>query len=286
MALCLSPQCYTGANVKITVVCLVFSAALVLGCETTTPTKAKPAHPVADAESTSAIDAWSPDVPVDLADLTTRQYFVITESASVCPLASQALANECGNSVEFADVGYRRHRGETVTVVGEPEDGVIRAIRFSKAGTLPSWVDARSVGPTPDLAHLDTFLKAHPKAIQTTSDAIELMTQQSQHSTDPIPVEPPVFLLEIGGERIAVKTTQCLALASGDRRYMEYHGCLLYADCSDLDYHCKDDGYCDAVYLATKPAEAILHEGQSLRAFELTRLADRMGVFEHQSCQP
>lgn len=227
---------------------------------------------------------WDPATPVT-DDLTSMTYFVTAEVASVCPTVAQARENECGNSVEFAGVGRRLRRGEAVKVVGEePVEGFWRALRFTKAGVLPGWVDAERVAPRPALDHALAFSKSHGDAWRVRSDALTFMAAHDEETDTDFPRHPATFLVKRGGEEIALEAPPCLGqVERGEYTpHMQFHSCLLYGDCGDPSYVCEPEGYCDEVLFAVGPAREIEYEGATYTAHTIEALADRFGVFTAQ----
>ncbi len=267
---------------------LIVVALLVAACESAPESKYKPFEgPVPPAPHEVAVQNqpkpnpfpnWDPNQPVELTDLPKRTFFVIADSVSICPTQEQAKANECGNSVESKDKGYRHYKGQLVTVVGEPEDGFIRAIRFTKMGTLPSWVDATRVADAPTLDGVTAFKKANPNATTLKANHLILAGEAPEYEGDESPVSPAVFIHSKDGVDTAYKTPSCFALADNDKRYMLFHGCLMYADCRALEYICQED-YCDEIVVTTTPSEDFVVGNKTYKAHQITALADRMGTF-------
>lgn len=220
---------------------------------------------------------WDPNTPVDVKELDTHRVFVTAKSASVCPTQEGARTNDCGNSVEFADKGYIRRNGETVRVVGQPTDGFYRAIRYTKAGTLPSWVDASKVAAKPSpLA--SNQADSRYESWRLRADELQLAARDTGHG-DRVAVEPFVFLVERGEKAWALRLPECAAQAGGEsHRYMLFHGCLMNADCDSTDYVCDED-YCDEIVFSLDSAEDFEHEGKTYPSKQVVELVDRMGRF-------
>lgn len=235
-----------------------------------------------------------------------QRMFVVADKASICPTREEALGDGCGHTVEDPSKGYRRRRGETVTVTSRvATDGAYPAIRYMVAGELPGWVDARRVAPQPELGHVAAFRKS------ITADAKELdphgplakgrvaytrhthertsLASMPAESGEPRPTDPPVVLFQFPAlskgppELVGLEIPECTATETG-QRIEEFHDCLLNADCLETAWIC-DEQYCDAPsFLAEstdRQVEAPGWDGTPIAVpvLKLVGLADRFGTF-------
>ncbi len=249
---------------RIIAACLLTLAA----CETAPETADTPPKETSAAVERPAPE-WNPVEPVDVSLLETNRQFVVAEKASNCPTAAEALANDCGNSVEFADKGYLMFRGEHVTTVGEPVDGAVRTIRYTKQGTLPGWIAADSVADLPDMSGANAAAvlwrkeaKEARRYYEMSGAEVTLVTEEVDGDTR---FAEPLRMTFDDTTEAVVPT---LTTAEG-RRLMEVHTCLLYADCAAMNWIC-DDEYCDTVRIVVDAVE-----GKDT----VVGIADRLGVF-------
>jgi len=192
------------------------------------------------------------------------RFFVIADSASICPSAAEALANGCGHSIEDSREGYRLTRGDDLVATGPAEDGVLRASRWMMEGELPGFVAAERLARAPNLDELTAFRAAHADHVLIRGDEISLAVDEEGD------LSSPIELLIKGTAYDAYPGTddQCFADAAG-RTYDQGHSCFDDA-CAELSYRC-DEIYCDEI--------AVVIEDGQLRA-----LADRRGVFQPTDC--
>jgi hypothetical protein len=225
--------------------------------------------------------------------------FVVAPRSALCPTREQAAARDCGHSVESVDQGTRAPLGRAVTVVGEgPIDGMWKALRFQKAGTLPSWIAAEDVAETPNTDALTAF-EQHPD-LGKAKDAATLSGKQLGSLRKGTRVHwkrtraakfgssrgEAFIYLDLGDAgAVAIQ----LPATEKSSSYIENHTCLIYGDCLRLAYLC-DDTYCDEVSILARatgkkvaPPEDQESEwtagSQRMPVFELISIADRFGTF-------
>lgn len=268
-----------------------------------TPKASEQPAEVTEPADTSKEPAWDPTRPLDAAQLGTRTVFVVVPKSAVCPTREQATLRECGNSVEDVTRGESLTLGETVIVVGEePIDGQWRALRYQKAGILPGWIVADDVASTPSTAWLDAWDQRADVANAT--DATTLAQSEVARAK-----KGTLFKWRRtravregtwdGNVTIFVgtgpDTVAAIALPppSGKHDYVEYHSCLVEGDCLRLSYVCEEN-HCDEVSILAKstgrkvptptdpetPSKAV-----SVPLLELVALADRFGLFPHESSE-
>jgi hypothetical protein len=267
-------------------VVVVLVLVLAVSCKTQSANQPEEASEERSGE-TRRVEAWTSNEAVEVDELETRTYFVVSDAASVCPTMEQAAANECGNSVEDPEAGLSFLRGQTVDVVGdEPVDGMWRALRYTKMGPLPGWVASERVATEPDVSHVAAFSEAHPDARTYRTVQIELLTKDAPYTSDRYPLEPTAFLVGDGGDAVVLRTPACFGVKELQeyRPYERYHGCLLYADCGSLAYVCENGGYCDQMSVVWEPAGQMEYRGEMYDVGQIRALADRFGVFSQREC--
>lgn len=228
---------------------------------------------------------WDPSKAVDLKALKTRQAFAVRDSA-VCPTQAQAKARRCGNSVEFKESGIILRKGAGVTLVGDkPLGDYWKAIRFQKAGTLPSWVLASDVADKPLTDALDAFDKKPRKGLVFKRlRTVRVGTFDGKQVT---------LYADINGHPTALRWK-----VPDDHRFPIHHTCLVYGDCIELDYVCGKD-YCDEVSVEARPTKAMIGppddpEGEwpkgwskaGIQVYRVVEIADRFGTFGPGETKP
>lgn len=252
-----------------------------------------------NATTGAPLPAWDPGEPVDIPRASLRTMFVVVPRSAVCPTREQAQARECGNSVESVEQGTREVLGAAVTVVGDrPERGMWRALRYQKAGTLPGWIRADDVAERARTDALDAFDQRAD--IGRATDAAGLSREQlSQLKRGTLVRWIRTRAVKLGSFHGHVYIY--IHLADGgaaavempspeeDESYIRNHPCLVYGDCLELAYVCRDS-YCDEVSMLARATGKTIAppddpEGEwtateaPIPLFEAVALADRFGAF-------
>ncbi len=248
--------------------------------------------------------SWDPTRPIDLKSVPHHKMFVVIDRASLCPSKAQATANECGNSVEFADVGTLAFQGDIVTVVGNAPVGKHwRVVRFTKLGTLPSWILASAVDKRPIRSPFEQFQAKSSEAIDVgkfshdqlaalqpgTKVVWQALSYPSiRYGAMQGPDDMAVYL-EIARQGMIALDADHLRQHTG-RLFARTHDCLLYGDCITLSYLC-DETYCDQFFVEAIKTETLSAppgdpEGEwptayssDMPTFRVIRFADRFGLF-------
>ncbi len=190
--------------------------------------------------------------------------FVVRET-SICPTPTTALSRECGNSVEFEELGYRLHRGERIEVSGPVVDGVVGSPRYLINGQTPGFVRADDLAVAPDLTHLkQSGLRPTAVLVDLRTTPISLVSQQ--RDGDSYPVDPPQ--IRMGTDSALLP--DCLENLMGVY-YEDIHSCLAERDCDFLNYICDSD-YCDSLIIEIVDSD-------------ISAIADRYGVFRVRECE-
>jgi hypothetical protein len=115
---------------------------------------------------------WDPNKPISRNDPRYKQkrtMFAI-HATSLCPTKEGAKAEDCGNTVEFPENGYRVGVGDVVHTLGEePVDGLWRGIRYMKPGFMPAWIRADRLAMEPALGHLQALVEANKSRCEVAS---------------------------------------------------------------------------------------------------------------------
>lgn len=109
-------------------------------------------------------------------------YFVTATRTSICPSIKEAMARECGHSVEFGP-GYRLGQGKTLPILKGTYDSkadTLPTIRYMVEGLMPAYVAREDVAKTPDMSHRDTFIDT--LSITSTHSAPELTQKKLAHA--------------------------------------------------------------------------------------------------------
>jgi hypothetical protein len=206
--------------------------------------------------------------------LTSRTFFVTSESTSICPTREQAELRECGNSVEFFQEGLVLSRGEDVTIVGDaPFDGHWRAIRYQLDGPMPSWIRADDVGEQPDLSAQQEFTARDDVVAARSIDSMSARALRRLESgtlvrftarrdirlaaigpMGTMDMEGTVIVyVPLGRKYVAVGLLESIdELGPESWPWARRHRCLADGDCISLSYRCDETGadspsYCDEV---------------------------------------
>jgi hypothetical protein len=220
-----------------------------------------PSALVPTAMARNGADApWDPGTPLDPALLRTRRMFVVAAQSAVCPTREQALARQCGHSVEDVTQGTREAQGEFVVVVGDaPLQGVWRSLRYQKAGILPAWIAADDVAAQPKHDFLDAWDARADVA--TALDATQFDRAKIGKTKAGTLLKwahtrrvregemGDTVLVYVGSGADAVAAVE-LPPPSRDDSFVLHHECLL-GECRELAYVC-DDTYCDEVSLLAR----------------------------------
>lgn len=120
--------------------------------------------PSATSAGVEDFGEWDPYKAIARTDPRYKQkriMFVI-HATSICPSMEEAKAEDCGNSVEFPEFGYKVGVGEVVHTLGEaPVDGLWRGIRYMKTGFMPAWIRADRLSMTPEVSHMTELVEAN-----------------------------------------------------------------------------------------------------------------------------
>ena len=227
-------------------------------------------------------DAWDPNTPVDRNDprYKKKRAMFVRQPTSICPTMEEAKAEDCGNSVEFSEKGYKVGVGAVIHTIGEsPEDGLWRSIRYMKPGLMPGWVRADRLAMEPDLSHQKKLIEDHRDRCEVASarnaDGKIKAWQKSKKPclvlTDVEPVEQTsdwkndrdaTFTLAVGEANLEVM------FSAPDEAEMPARFLDIYED--GHMYRC-DASYCDEVVY-------VLEKTSSKEEVELSFVADRYGL--------
>lgn len=202
--------------------------------------------------------------PVETAERMPNHAFVAT-ATPVCPTAEQALARECGNSVEFDDQGYWLRVGERIDVAPTSDPAVFSSTRWMVSGPQPGFVASKDLAFAPKIAPVTevpwTDVGWHRFEIRGTA-----RVEGTVHEGTAYPNEPLTLVTPLG----PMALSPCLENADGT--YLEdVHSCLAERDCVDLSWGC-DATFCDEVWIQTNEVG------------EISGISDRFGVFEVREC--
>jgi hypothetical protein len=243
---------------------------------------------------------WDPSKPVEPSTLKIQTMFVVVRQSALCPTREQAQARECGNSIESVDQGTIEEQGSAIPVVGEaPVDGFWKALRYQKAGILPSWIRADDLAKTPKTNFLDEWDKRPDvaKAQDVTKLSAKKLARLKKGKVVKWPRSGAVKYGAFGDRTLVFMDlgkagTAAIELpppSSESNNYIEYHRCMIAGDCLALSYICGED-YCDqvsilAVATGTKvpppddPEDEWRAGTKPMPLFTVIAIADRFGTF-------